>query len=47
LINTASLKDKSMAKTMLEDTKTVRNGAVKILQKVFQRVEALLAVPSA
>lgn len=47
LINTSSLKDKETAKTMLEDTKIVRNGAVKILQKVFQRVESLLAVPSA
>ncbi|MCE5224082.1 cyclodeaminase/cyclohydrolase family protein [bacterium] len=45
LINTASLKDKEAASTMLQDTITLRNGAVKILQKIFHRVETLLANP--
>jgi len=45
LINASSLKDKEAANTILQDTSTLRNGAVKILQKIFHRVETLLASP--
>jgi len=47
LINVSSFKDKQKAEELLQETIQIREGAVKIFTKVFQRVEALLASPNA
>lgn len=47
LINVSSLKDKQKADQLLQETNQIRDGAIKIFTKVFQRVEALLANPNA